>query len=265
MTDHEDIVVEEFEVVVGGARLAARAITPPDCPHPWTTLVFLHEGLGSMESWRGFPAELVKATRLPALLYDRRGYGGSEPLGGPRGSDYLHRYALEELPVVLDACSVERPLLVGHSDGGTIALIFAAHHPAAAVVGLAAHIFVEQAALQGIRRTVALWQEGGLERRLRRIHGHKTDTVFWSWADTWLAPWFGDWNIEDELAGIDCPVLLLQGDRDEYATPDHLDAIAARVPGETRSVLLRGSGHAPHLQARQSLMTEISRFVTSVE
>ena len=215
-----------------------------------------------MASWKGFPEALVRATGLRAVLYDRRGYGRSEALDAPWDRNYLRRYALEELPAVLDACSVEQPLLVGHSDGGSIALIFAAHHPAAAVVCLAAHIFVEDAARQGIRRAVALWRQGELESRLRRIHGDKTETVFWSWADTWLAPWFDDWNIEDELAGIECPVLLLQGDRDEYATPDHLNAIAKRLPGAATSVLLQGSGHAPHLQAPRAALEEVVRFIT---
>lgn len=265
MKEHEELVVEDFEVVVDGARLAARSVSVAECSDPQTPLVFLHEGLGSMDSWRGFPAELVKATGLRALLYDRRGYGRSEALDAPWDRDYLRRYALEELPAVLEACSVEHPLLVGHSDGGSIALIFAAHHPAEAVICLAAHVFVENAARRGIRRTVALWREGGLESRLRRIHGDKTDTVFWSWADTWLAPWFDDWNIENELAGIQCPVLLLQGDRDEYATTAHLDAIATRLPGVARSVLLQGSGHAPHLQTPQAVMDEILRFTASLD
>ncbi len=262
--ENADIVVEDFVVEVGDGRLSARWIRPVESPDRLPTMVFLHEGLGSMASWRGFPAELVKATGLPALLFDRRGYGRSDPLDRPRGSDYLHRSALDEFPAVLDACSVERPLLVGHSDGGTIGLIFAAQHPAAAVVCLAAHIFVEDAARDGIRRTVALWQEGGLEARLRRIHGDKTGTVFWSWADTWLASWFDDWNIEDDLDRIQCPALLLQGDRDEYATPGHLDAIAAGLPGQARSVLLPKCGHAPHLQVPMVVIGEVVRFVASL-
>lgn len=262
--ENADIVVEDFVVEAGDGRLAARWIRPVESPDRLPTMVFLHEGLGSIESWRSFPQTLVRATGLPALVFDRRGYGRSGPGWEPWGRDYLHRFALDELPAVLDVCSVESPLLVGHSDGGSVALLFAAHHSAVAVVALAAHVFVEQEAREGIRRTVALWQGGDLESRLRRVHGVKTASVFWHWADTWLAPWFDDWNIADELAGIQCPVLLLQGDRDEYATPDHLEAIATGVSGSVRRVLLPDCGHAPHLQSRSAVSKEIEAFVASV-
>jgi len=264
MVDSTEIVTVDVELDVNGVRLATRSMAPDSGAETSVTLVFLHEGLGSMETWRRLPEELVRATGLPALLYDRRGYGRSDPLDEPWGRDYLHRYALDELPGVLGACNVQRPLLVGHSDGGTIALLYAARFPTVGVVAEAAHVFVEEAARAGIRRTIEAWRGGDLKPRLERIHGDKTAQIFRSWSDTWLAPWFDSWNVEHELAAIDCPVLLLQGDRDEYATPQHLEIIARGVGAPSRGVLLEGCGHAPHLQSRRPVFNEILGFIAGL-
>jgi pimeloyl-ACP methyl ester carboxylesterase len=182
----------------------------------------------------------------------------------PRGIDYLERAALDELPVVLEACSVELPILIGHSDGGTIALHYAAHHPTVAVVTEAAHIYVEEAAKAGIRIAVDTWHEGTLEGKLERYHGEKTRRVFWSWADTWLAPWFNDWNIRDQLSGVTCPSLLLQGRQDQYATERHLAEIAARVSGPSRTELIADCGHAPHLEAPNTTLDLMSEFIRTM-
>ncbi len=240
---------EDLELEVGGALLTARRLRPPGVRADGPTLVLLHEGLGCIDAWRSFPERLVRATGLPALLYDRRGYGRSSALDRPWGVDYLHRAALDELPGVLAACAVERPLLVGHSDGGTIALLYAAHHAPVAIVAEAAHCFVEEAARAGIRRTIARWERGNLRRRLERLHGANAEPVFRSWADTWLAPWFDGWSVTAELAAVRCPALLLQGADDEYATAEHLAEIAARLGGPVRAELLTACGHAPHHDA----------------
>lgn len=257
-------VTEDFEVDVGGARLATRRIVPEPRSDGAETLVFLHEGLGSMESWRGFPAALAQATGCAALLYDRRGYGRSDPLDRPWGLGYLHRYALDELPAVLEACGVTRPVLVGHSDGGTIALIYAAEHAARGLIAEAAHVHVEEAAVQGIRSTIGMWHDGGLEPRLMKHHGSKTRQVFWMWADTWLAPWFEGWSIEGELHRVRCPALLLQGSDDEYATRGHLAVIADALGGPVESLLVPGCAHAPHLQAPERVLEECVGFVTGL-
>jgi len=240
---------EDLELEVGGALLAARRLRPAGAAVDAPTLVLLHEGLGCIDAWRAFPERLVRATGLPALLYDRRGYGRSSPLDRPWGFDYLHRAALEELPAVLAACAVERPLLVGHSDGGTIALLHAAHHAPAAIVAEAAHVFVEDAARAGIRQAERRWSNRDLRRGLERLHGTQAERVFRRWADTWLAPWFDGWSITGELAAVTCPALLVQGADDEYATPAHLAEIAARLGGPVRAELLPGCGHAPHHEA----------------
>lgn len=248
--------VEDFDVEVRGARLRARLVRAPGASSKGPTVVLLHEGLGSVDGWRGFPERLVAATGLPMLLYDRRGYGLSDPRVEPWGVDYLHRAALGELPAVLRACGIERPVLLGHSDGGTIALLYASRHDPAAIITEAAHVFVEEAAREGIRRTVRWWNSGDLGPRLERLHGAKTEAVFQSWADTWLAPWFDRWSIVGELHHVRCPALLIQGADDEYATPRHLAEIAARLAGPVRCELVAGCGHAPH-HDRPGLVTDL--------
>jgi pimeloyl-ACP methyl ester carboxylesterase len=254
---------EDLELEVGGARFAARRLRPPGVRADGPVLVLLHEGLGCIEAWRSFPERLVQATGMPALLYDRRGYGRSSALDRPWGVDYLHRAALEELPAVLAACAVERPLLVGHSDGGTIALLYAAHHAPVAIVAEAAHCSVEEAARAGIRRTAGRWEAGDLRRRLERLHGAKAETFFRSWADTWLATWFDGWSITGELPAVTCPALLLQGAGDEYATAGHLAEIAARLGGPVRTELLPGCGHAPHHDAPEVVTDLFARWISS--
>lgn len=258
-----DVERDDLELEVGGVLLAARRLRPAGSAAAAATLVLLHEGLGCVDAWRSFPERLVRATGLPALLYDRRGYGRSAALDRPWGADYLHRAALDELPAVLAACAIERPLLLGHSDGGTIALLYAAHHEPVAIVAEAAHAFVEEAARAGIRRTVRRWETGDLRPRLERLHGAQTERVFRSWADTWLAPWFDGWSIAGELAAVRCPALLLQGADDEYATPGHLTEIASRVSGPVQAVLLEGRGHAPHHEAPGAVTDLVARWIAS--
>ena len=257
-------MTEDFDIEINGARLAARRIVPENPLDGAPTLVFLHEGLGSIESWRGFPGALTRATGCAALLYDRQGYGRSDPIDQPWAIDYLHRYALDELPRVLEAAAVEHPVLVGHSDGGTIALLYAAEHSTRGLIAESAHVHVEEAARQGIRRTVEAWAAGDLEGRLARYHGAKTRQVFWSWADTWLAPWFADWSISEVLPRVRCPALLLQGADDEYATPGHLDVIATSLGGPVTGVVVPECAHAPHLQSSEFVLDECARFVNQL-
>lgn len=237
-------------------------VEPPDgCRSP--VLVLLHEGLGSTGFWKDLPEALVARTGLPVFLYDRRGYGRSAGSLLPRPLDYLEREAEKALPAVLAAAGIDRPVLVGHSDGGTIALLFAAAFPdrVAAVVAIAAHIFVEPATIAGIRGAVRAFETGDLRRRLERFHGPRTLEVFRAWAETWLDPRFARWTIEERLASVRCPALLLQGAEDEYATPAHLEAIARGVRGPVRALLLPAAGHSPHHQSREATLAAIGAFL----
>lgn len=226
------------------------------------TLVFLHEGLGSIGQWRDFPRLLAEATGLGALIYDRQGFGGSDPLD--RGNQqYLQREDLSSLTAVLDACSVRAPILIGHSDGGTIALLYAARFPdhPRGVITEAAHVFVEEATLAGIRNAVQAFESGELRQKLYRYHAENTDSMFQGFKDDWLLPCYREWNIESCLPSIRCPLLAMQGEDDEYGTVEQLNAISGAVSGRVASVLIPACGHNPHLQAGERVLAEMKQFI----
>ena len=227
------------------------------------TLVFLHDSLGCIETWRGFPARLGESTNLDALIYDRRGYGRSSPLPpSPRTPEYLQHEA-EILVEVLDAARVDRAVLFGHSDGGSIALVAAATHPEriSAVVTEGAHVFVEELTLDGIRAARHTLQSTDLRDRLARYHGDKTDAMTSAWIDTWLAPDFRDWNIESYLRAIQCPVLAVQGACDEYGTAAQVEAIVRGVGGWARGWMVPDVGHTPHRDAPEAVIQTTARFI----
>ena len=252
-----------FAVRAGKHTLQAMTLAPAGASAGQPTLVLLHDGLGSISQWRDFPQQLVAATGLPALVYDRVGHGGSDPLSAARDVHYLFREAGESVPAVLEACGITAPLLVGHSDGGTIALLYAALFPERprGVVTEAAHLFVEEVTLAGIRAAVEAYESGDLRERLTRHHGERTGPMFRGWSDTWLSPDYREWNIEDAMPRIRCPILAIQGEDDEYATPAQVHAIAAGAPRHAEALLLPGCGHTPHHQARERVLREIVRFV----
>jgi pimeloyl-ACP methyl ester carboxylesterase len=255
---------EAVRIGVSGHLIYVERIEP-DATHggtDGTTLVFLHEGLGSVGQWRDFPSRLSERTGLPALVYDRWGYGKSDPFTLPRPASYLHDEARFSLPAVLDECGIGRAILVGHSDGGSIALIFASTRPerVRAVITEAAHVFVESVTLEGIRGAVKVYALTDLGKRLARYHGDKTDLVFHGWADTWLSPEFRDWNIEEVLPGVRCPVLVIQGIDDPYGTPAQVRAIERQVSGSARSLLVR-CGHIPHAEAQAEVLEGMARFI----
>lgn len=253
---------EFFQITAAGRRLRAQWIGGPAAPGA-RCLVFLHEGLGSIPQWEDFPAALCRATGLSGLLYERWGFGGSEALALPRPRDHLEREAEDALPEVLAACSVRRPVLIGHSDGGTIALLYAAACPerAEACVTLAAHVFVEDVTRGGIEAVVARWRAGGLRDRLARHHGANTEAMFRGWAETWLDPGARDWNVEHRLSAITCPALVIQGADDAHGSPAQVAAIAAGVSGPAEAWMIPDCGHIPHLERPDLVRARIADFV----
>jgi len=226
-------------------------------------LVFLHEGLGCIGMWKEFPERLCAATGCPGLVYDRQGYGLSSPQPAQRTIHYLHQSALSELPALVERLAPGRQhIVVGHSDGGSIALIYAAARPEGlrAVVSAAAHVFVENITIEGIRAVLAAHGSGKMLRALARYHGDKAETVFSSWADTWLARWFRQWNIEYLLPAIACPVLAMQGSDDHYGSGAQLDAIVRAVP-DSRQLLLPDCGHSPHLEQAEATLQAMAAFI----
>lgn len=226
------------------------------------TLVFLHEGLGSIRQWRDFPLQVVRATGCRALVYSRYGYGQSDVLAEPRlGVDFMHREALEALPELLAKLAVERPLLVGHSDGASIALIHAgAGHAVRALALMAPHVFVEPICVESIRKASAAFEQTDLASRLGKYHRDPRKT-FHLWADVWLEPEFLQWNIAACLPDIACPVLAIQGEDDEYGTMAQLEAIRRGVRGRCEVVKLAACGHAPFRDQPRATLEALAKFI----
>ena len=230
-------------------------------------LVFLHEGLGSVAMWKGFPRRLCDAGGYRGLLYSRPGYGRSTPRAPEEvwDLDFMHRQAHEVLPALLRALGVDAratpPWLFGHSDGGSIALLYAARFPdcVAGAVVLAPHIFVEDISVQSIRQARAAYDETDLRERLSAYHDDP-DSAFWGWNRIWLHPPFRDWNIETEIEAITCPLLAVQGIADEYGTLAQIRHIAERVP-RTELLELADCGHSPHRDRPERLIEETTAFI----
>ena len=247
-------------VVVDGLRLEYRDVPAlqPDRP----PLLLLHEGLGCVAMWRHFPEKLAAATGCRVVVWSRAGYGGSQAYAAPRTPRYMHHEAETALPALLAALHIERPVLIGHSDGGSIALIFAGAFPAVprGVAVMAPHEFVEAETLAGIRAARVAWETTDLPHKLARYHHAQTERVFRDWNDGWLSPEFRDWNIEAYLPKIRCPLLAIQGEADEYATMRQIDAIAAQVPGAQRLKLAR-CGHSPQRDQESAVLAALADFV----
>ena len=232
----------------------------------YPTLVFLHEGLGCHAMWKGFPRQLCGKTGCPGLVYDRLGYGKSSPLTSTRTIRYLHDSALHELPYVLEQCIPKRPfILIGHSDGGSISLIFGAKRPPflKGIITEAAHVFVESVTVTGIHKVDATYKKWEM-KGLSKYHGEKTEYIFRAWADTWLSDWFQFWNIEKLLPAIQCPLLVIQGREDQYGTKQQVEAIVSKSSGRAESVLLDNCGHSPHQEAPEIVLDIMSEFIGQI-
>ncbi len=226
------------------------------------TLVFLHEGLGSIRQWRDFPARVVQATGCRALLYNRYGYGQSDVLAEPRvGVRFMHEEALVTLPQVLAALQIDAPVLVGHSDGASIALICAgAGHRLRGLALMAPHVFVEDLCIESIARAKQTFETSDIRERLGKYHRDAVRT-FYLWNDVWLDPEFRRWNIEEYLPGIRAPLLAIQGEDDEYGTMRQLEAIARQVAGPCEVLALPRCGHSPHRDQPDAVLAAVTRFV----
>jgi pimeloyl-ACP methyl ester carboxylesterase len=229
------------------------------------TLVFLHEGLGSLAMWKDFPGRCVKRTGCRALVYSRYGYGNSDALKKSRGPDFMHNEALKTLPELFDQLGVDQPILFGHSDGGSIALIHAggSERPVRGLILLAPHVMVEDIAIQGIEATGRAYETGGLRDKLARYHSDP-DAAFRGWNDIWLRPDFRGWNIEEYLARITCPVLAIQGEADEYGTMEQIDRIARSV-ARVELLKLKHCGHSPHRDQPDAVIEAVTQFVRGLQ
>jgi pimeloyl-ACP methyl ester carboxylesterase len=230
---------------------------PQDAP----SIVLLHEGLGCVALWRGFPQALADATGCGVFCYSRAGYGQSDPVGLPRPLTYMHDEAAR-LPAVLDAAKITRAILLGHSDGASIATIATGSHYDARVRGLvliAPHFFVEMLSIAGIAAAKVAYDNGDLRPRLARFHSD-VDVAFRGWNDAWLDPAFRAWRIDEFLAHIRLPILVVQGSDDEYGTMEQVRTAEALAYGPVETLLLTGVGHQPHLRAQAAVVEGVRDF-----
>lgn len=256
-------MIADLDVSLGGRRIAARRIG--DWGPDETVLVFLHEGLGSIPMWRDFPEALAERTGLAALVYDRFGYGRSDPAPTPWPPDFLLHEATAVLPALLAETGIGRPLVVGHSDGGTIALMFAAAFPdrPLACITLAAHVVLEARTRAGLAALAERWQaDADFRRRLSRHHD-SADALVQAWLEVWRGHLPTGWNMLDDLARITCPVLAIQGELDEHGTLTQTEEITTRVAGPAEAAILPDCGHVPHLEQREEALARIAGFVAA--
>jgi pimeloyl-ACP methyl ester carboxylesterase len=231
-------------------------------------VIFLHEGLGSLAMWRDYPNLLCEQGNYRGLVYSRAGYGksGEYPIREKHEFDYMHREAREILPAILSTLEIEneKPILFGHSDGASIALIYATMFPdkISGVIALAPHIFVEDKALRGIEAAGEFYRVSDMKSRLRRYHDNP-DMVFYRWHDAWLSTPFRDWNIEQLIPSIHCPILAIQGYDDEYATMEQIDGIK-RLAMQTELLKLENCGHSPHKDQPENVSSAAIKFIDSV-
>lgn len=220
-------------------------------------LVLLHEGLGSVAQWKNWSKELFELTRMNILVYDRSGYGKSSPAPEDYPDDYVRYEAKTILPQLLEQLNIKTCHLFGHSDGATMALLFAAYHPqnCLSVISEAAHVIIEDISVEGIRNIKAIYEEK-IQKPLQKYHGDKTDWVFYHWANTWINPDFKFWNMNAELKQIQCPVLAIQGEDDEYGSIKQLDIIRGLCGAEIH--FIPNCGHAPHFQ-NPEIIKELSQ------
>lgn len=228
-------------------------------------IVLLHDSLGSVRTWKDFPERLAAATGLAVLAYSRQGFGGSSDLTRARWRGYMHHEGEEVLPALLQALEVKRPVLFGHSDGASIALLHAAAYPddVAGLILEAPHVFVEPMTVDAITATGPVFETTDMAAKLGRYH-RDVDAVFWGWRDIWLDPRFRGWNIEAGLEAIACPTLMIQGLDDEYGSTAQLDAIVARVPS-AEVLMLEACGHSPHRDRAERVIEASVAFVAALE
>ncbi|OAE60903.1 alpha/beta hydrolase [Achromobacter mucicolens] len=250
-------------------RLECRWIAPQRTDAP--LIVFLHEGLGSVSMWKDWPTQVCEAAGCRGLVYSRYGYGRStaRPRDDAWPVDFMHREAHDVLPALLEVLGVnarrDKPVLFGHSDGGSIALLYAARYPdaVAGVIAAAPHILVEDVSVTSIAAARRAYLESDLRTRLGRHH-QDVDSAFWGWNDIWLNPEFRAWNIEDDLSRIACPVLAIQGAGDEYGTLEQVRGIRRRAP-QTELLEIPDCGHSPHRDQPATVIQAVARFVGALE
>lgn len=234
-----------------------------ESPQSDVILVFLHDALGSISTWGSFPEELCKSTGLNGLVYDRIGHGKSGPLQQPHKKGYLEWQAMFSLSAVLQEFNISKPFFIGHSDGGTVALIHASHYQAVGIVAESAHIYVEPLTQEGVHLVYNSADETGLIDKLERHHGEKTKELLENWGGVWTSEGFENWNIQDLLPQISTPTLVIQGADDPFASAQHHRDIVESIQGPVQELWIENCGHIPHKEHKDLVLNAMSEFIVS--
>lgn len=258
------MIVRDHILANNNNQLKVRELLFTENGYDAPTLVFLHDALGCIDSWKTFPEQLCSSLNINAILYDRVGHGQSSPFSGRRPLDYLEKEALEGLPKIIAHLEIEKPILLGCSDGASIALLHGASHPATeAIISIAAHIKVEAVTHTGIKNSLNLLTSSSFFKKLEALHGNKTQKLVDDWATIWLSPEFRNWDISTIIKDIQCPSLILQGKQDQYATEQHLKDIVSAIGSQAQGKMLEQVGHFPHLEKPEMLVSIIQQFLQS--
>ena len=264
MTGRE-IETSDHRIEAQGGTLFARRWQPaghaPDAP----AILLFHDSIGSVELWRGFPQDLVAATGLPTIAYDRIGFGRSDPSRQPLARDFITAEAVTSIPLLRARFRIDRFIAFGHSVGAAMAVATAAALPDAcvAVVTEAAQTFAEDRTLAGIRDAKAQFADPDQFARLARYHGDKARWVLDAWTETWLSADFADWTLTPQLQQLRCPLLAIHGDSDEYGSAVHPERILALAGGPTTSVIFENCGHIPHREQPDQVLATVGDFLVS--
>ncbi|MEE2745874.1 MAG: alpha/beta hydrolase [Pseudomonadota bacterium] len=257
------MIIKEEVLPISGVNLEAQRIKQL-LTDQGITLVFLHEGLGCISLWRDFPLKLSKKQKLPSFLYSRQGYCNSDSVPLTRPLTIMHKEGLVVLPKVLEQAGIERAILVGHSDGASIAIIYAggaSEQKVEAMILIAPHVFNEKKATESIRKAKIAFETTNLRDKLEKYHGKNVDCAFRGWNDVWLSKEFREWNIEQYLPNIKIPTLVVQGDNDEYGTDKQISTIVNGIGGTCEVATIPQCGHSPHLEFESITLSSISNFL----
>jgi len=230
-------------------------------PKSEETIVFLHEGLGCIEMWKSYPEDLCNVLGMKGIVYDRAGYGKSPGSLIDRKADYLH-LAAEELHELIHHFEINQPIIYGHSDGGSIGLIFAGKYPKLpkALITEAAHVFNEAVTIEGVKDARPLIETGKMDA-LKKYHGNRYKEVFYAWNDIWLDDSFNEWNISEEIKDISCPTLIIQGKDDQYGTLNQVSTILESIGSEAKSFTPANCGHAPFKEQKEAVIKTVKKFI----
>src|SRR5262245_1505707 len=250
------------KTVVAGKALETRWVEAG--PENASTIVLLHDALGSAAVWKDFPERLAEETGSNVLVYSRYGHGNSDVLSDERTIDYIHYEGEVVLPELLDKFQISSPLLLGHSDGASIAITYAGkyHDRVSGLILMAPHVFVEDVTVRGVIDAGVAYRSADLKQKLSRYHCDP-DGIFHAWHNMWIDPNFKDWNIESYLSSICCPSLLIQGEHDGYGTVAQLETIRSHVP-ESEMFLLQGCGHSPYREKPEATLHRIAQFISDL-